>query len=115
MKTDPVPLRVDNQGTIRVGKTRIPFERVIESYQSGATPEGIVESFDTLRLADVYSVIAYYLNHRSEVEAYLHERERLAEDLRHKIETTQPRRAGLKEELLKRRAQLENGSAAPDQ
>jgi uncharacterized protein (DUF433 family) len=113
IQTDPVPLRLDSNGTIRVGETRIPLERVIESYRSGSTAEGIVEAFDTLRLADVHAVIAYYLNHKIEVEGYLRERERLAEEVRRKIEASQPPRPGLKEELLRRRAQMENGSAAP--
>jgi hypothetical protein len=33
--------------------------------------EGIAEAFPALALSDVYAVIAYYLRHRSEVDAYV--------------------------------------------
>jgi hypothetical protein len=48
---------------------------VIIVMQRGATPEQIVMDFDTLKLADVYAVIAYYLRNEPEVEAYLADRE----------------------------------------
>ncbi len=81
-----VPLtRLDN-GVYRVTGTRIPLERIVESYKDGATPEEIVDSFDTLRLADVYTLIGYYLDHREAVEQYLREQEEQAEEIRRKIE-----------------------------
>ena len=48
---------------------------LVEMYKEGATAEQIVSAFDTLRLADVYTVIAYYLEHTGEVEQYLREEE----------------------------------------
>lgn len=104
-----VPLtRLDN-GVYRVTGTRIPLERIIECYQAGATPEEIIASFDTLRLADVYTLIGYYLDHRGEVEQYLREQEEQAEAIRRTIEAAQPSRTGFKEELLRRKALLEKG------
>ena len=44
---------------------RIPLERIIESYKDGETAEGLVESFDTLRLADVYAVISLSHNRKT--------------------------------------------------
>jgi hypothetical protein len=76
---------------------------VIEAYQGGATPETIVQWFDSLRLADVYAVISYYLNHKPEVEDYLQRREEVAAEVRRKIEATQAARPGFREELLARR------------
>ena len=40
------------------------------------TPEDMVRAYDTLLLADVHAVIAYYLRHRDAVRAYLKRRER---------------------------------------
>ena len=71
IRTDPPPLREDLGGAIRVGPTRVTLETVLHAYKSGESPEEIVEAFDTLRLADVYSVIGYFLRHRDEVDAYL--------------------------------------------
>jgi uncharacterized protein (DUF433 family) len=111
----PVPLTSDDTGAWRVGGTRIPLERVIEAYKDGATPETIVRWFDSLRLADVYAVLSYYLNHTDEVEAYLREREAVAAEVRRKIEAGQPPRPGLRDELLARRARTEADDAPAGQ
>jgi uncharacterized protein (DUF433 family) len=108
----PVPLRLDEGGTLRVGDSRVPLDRVIECHRQGLSPEAIVEAFDTLRLADVYTALAYYLNHRDEVEVYLQRREKQAEDTRSKIEASQPARPDFWEELKARKARMENPHAA---
>ena len=77
---------------------------MIEAYQEGQTPETIVRWFDSLRLADVYAVISYYLKHKDEVEAYLRQREELAAQVRRTIEAGQPSRPDFREELLARLA-----------
>ena len=78
IESQPVPLDQDETGAIRVGKTRVLLELVIEAYVDGATPETIVQWFESLRLADVYTVISYYLNHEEEVKEYLRQRDELA-------------------------------------
>jgi hypothetical protein len=80
---------------------------VIEEFKDGATLEEIVESFDTLRLADVYAIIAYYLNHKAEVEEQLRQEDQSAEALRRMIEAKQPPRAEVRARLLARKAQME--------
>ena len=86
IKTDQVPIRVDSGGAVRVGPTRVTLRTVLGSYKRGESPEEIVESFPTLKLADVYSVIGYYLNHQVEVDAYLQQAERDAAESWRKIE-----------------------------
>src|SRR6185437_7990026 len=98
---DQVPLRVDEGGVIRVGNTRISLDLIVEQYENGMTPEDMVRAYDTLVLADVHAVIAYYLRHRDEVRAYLKRRAEEAEALQAKIEAEHPRVA--REELLARR------------
>ena len=79
---EQVPLRLDDSGTLRVGDSRVLLEIVVGAYLQGETAEEIVESFDTLQLADVYAVISYYLRHRDEVDAYIAERETQGEEIR---------------------------------
>ena len=79
------PLRVDEGGVVRVGKGRISLDLVVEQYENGMTPAELVRAYDTLRLADVYAVIAYYLRHPDEVRGYLKRRAEQAESLRVKI------------------------------
>jgi uncharacterized protein (DUF433 family) len=101
-----VPLYDDGQGGLRIAGTRVLLERIVHAFQDGATPEGIVQSYDTLPLADVYVVLAWYLRHKAEVEDYLRKRAEVAEAIRRMIETKQPDRAELRARLLARRARL---------
>jgi uncharacterized protein (DUF433 family) len=115
LEPQSVPLREDETGSIRVGATRVPLELVVEAYLDGATPETIVQWFDSLRLADVYAVISYYLNHQEAVHHYLRQREAFAAEVRRKIEAFQPSRPNFREELLARRAQREGRNASAGQ
>ena len=70
--TAAVPLRVEPEtGRVRVGDTRVPIDTVLYHHNRGVSPRTIVRNFPTLILPDVYAVIAYYLQHREEVDAYL--------------------------------------------
>lgn len=100
-----VPLRMDDTGTIRVGKTRVILDLVIDAYKRGKTPEGIVEMYDVLNLSDVYTVIAYYLQHRDELDAYLDKRRVEAEALRREIEA-QPEYQAFRDKM---RARMTSG------
>src|SRR5262245_2322151 len=100
-----VPLFDDGQGGLRVTGTRVQLERIIHAFQDGATPEGIVQSYDTLQLPDVYAVLAWYLQHRTEVEDYLIRRAAEAQTIRKAIEARQPDRSELRARLMARLAQ----------
>ncbi len=82
-----VPLRIDETGTIRVGKTRVILDLVVDAFNQGEQPERIVEMYDVLKLGEVYAVIAYYLQHRVELDTYLQQRRQEAEALRREIES----------------------------
>lgn len=84
--TERPPLRVDSDGTVRIGATRVTLDTVVGAYNGGATAEQIVGQFDTLTLPDVYAVIAYYLRHSDEIDAYLRARRQRADEIRHEIE-----------------------------
>ncbi|HTU21595.1 MAG TPA: DUF433 domain-containing protein [Gemmataceae bacterium] len=101
LQADPLPLRADEHGSIRIGNTRVLLELVIHAYQAGLSAEQIAERFDTLELADIHAVLAYYLRHRSQVEDYMQRREAEAEEIQQRIETELPRRL-TREELLAR-------------
>src|SRR4051794_40905246 len=99
--TLPVPLREEPPGVLRVGKGRVLLELVIHAFHQGESPEGIVEMYPALELADVFAVIAFYLAHREEIDDYLRVCDEQAEAIRHKIESSQ-RPGPSKEELLAR-------------
>ena len=113
LHADRLPLRVDQGGIVRVGASRISLDLIVEQYENGMTPEDMVRAYDTLELADVHAVLAYYLRHRNEVRAYLKRRAEEAERLRAKMEAERPRVS--REELLARRSAREKDNAPAGQ
>lgn len=109
LHADPPPLRVDECGTIRVGASRVGLDLVVEQYDNGMTPEDLVRAYDSLDLADVHAVIAYYLRHREPVLAYLKRRREEAASLRAVVESEHPRVA--RDQLLERKAAKEKADA----
>jgi uncharacterized protein (DUF433 family) len=101
---EPVPLRVDETGTIRVGQSRITLDVFLADHRRGMTPEQIVAQLDTLTLPDVYGTLAYYYRHQTELDEYLNRRREQADQMQREIEATQPTFAELKARLLARRA-----------
>lgn len=100
--TEPLPLHTDQGGVVRIGGTRVTLDSVIYAFQEGSTAEQILEDYPSLRLADVYAVIGYYLRHREEIDAYLREQSRQAEEVRRQDEARFDRQ-GIRERLLARR------------
>jgi hypothetical protein len=84
-----VPLREEPAGVFRVGQSRVLLELVLRAFKAGVTPEAIVQSYDTLNLADVYAVVSRYLADPAPFETYLCQREEAAANTRRKIEDFQ--------------------------
>jgi uncharacterized protein (DUF433 family) len=103
IEKQPVPLTANEQGVLRITGTRVSLDSVITAFDLGATPEQIVHKFPTLKLADVYAVITYYLRHQDEVQSYLAEQRQAAEALRKVLEAEFPPPNNLRARLLKRR------------
>jgi len=99
---DPVPLKIDSSGVVRVGGSRVSIDTVIQAYHEGAIPEEIAEQFPSLQLPDIYAVITYYLKHREEVDKYLDERLKQRERVRRENEA-RANPSGLRERLLSRK------------
>jgi uncharacterized protein (DUF433 family) len=66
-----IPLKADQYGVMRVGDARVTLDTVIHTFEQGHTAEEIVSHYPVLRLADVYAVIAFYLNNQATVKNYL--------------------------------------------
>jgi uncharacterized protein (DUF433 family) len=105
LAAEALPLQRDQYGSIRVGGTRVTLDTIIHTFKAGADAEEIAEGFPALSLADVYTVIGYYLRHREEIDIYLAEREEQAREIRRQYEARHGSQEGLKERLLARRRQ----------
>lgn len=56
--------------------TRISLDSVVYSFNQGQSPEAIQEDFPSLKRAQIYGVIAFYLDHQAEIDKYLDDTER---------------------------------------
>ena len=100
--TERVPVHTDADGVIRVGGTRVSLDTLVAAFEAGATAEEMVQQYPSVALADVYSVIAYYLRHQAEIQAYLTKRQQQAAQVREQNERRfDP--SGVRDRLMARR------------
>lgn len=100
---ESAPLEAAEDGVVRVRGTRVTLDTVVAAFEEGATAEEIVEQYPTLRLADAYAAISYYLRHRPEVETYLAQRRDHSNEVRQE-NATRFDAAGVRSRLLARRS-----------
>ena len=55
--------------------TGVSLDSVVIRFQEGASPDKIVHSFPSLKLSQVYGVIAYYLENEKAIKDYIAEGE----------------------------------------
>ncbi|WP_199288727.1 DUF433 domain-containing protein [Pseudanabaena mucicola] len=101
------PFRWDEAGGIRIGSSRVTLDSLLASYHNGSTPEEIAIQYSVLHLEDIYSAIAYYLNHREEIDNYLEQRNQQAQKLRQQL-TQKHDLTNLRQRLLARQSQKES-------
>ncbi|MGI8550121.1 MAG: DUF433 domain-containing protein [Dehalococcoidia bacterium] len=99
----PVPLTIDSHGVVKVTGSRVTLDTIVSVFNDGAGAEEIVLRYTTLYLADVYSILGYYLHHRAEVDVYLEEQHLEAAAVRRENEARFPP-DGVRERLLARQS-----------
>lgn len=99
MEPEAPPLKQWLDGSIRIGASRIPLERLVLEFNKGATPEEFQQDFETLELRDIYGAIAFYLAHKTEVDEYVRARTEVADRL---MEQAMPNEIGIRQRLLSR-------------
>lgn len=77
-------VRDDNilQGEPIVGGTRTSVRAIVELWRQGITPEEIPVHLPHLTLAQVFDAMSYYVDHQSEIQAYI-VRNEVPDDLTH--------------------------------
>ena len=66
----------ERNGGYYLSGTRISLDSVVYSFNEGQSPEAIQENFPSLKISQVYGAIAFYLDHRLEIDQYLVETDR---------------------------------------
>lgn len=64
-------LEIHSADDVRIKGTRVGIEHLLSAYLSGAQPEEIAIEFPTVTLEQVHGVLAWFLGHRQDAEAYL--------------------------------------------
>lgn len=100
------PLVINADGVVLVGATRVTLDTVVSVFKQGSTAEEIVCRYPSLRLADVYGAIAFYLNHQDAVDVYLGDRQHQSNELR-KLNESRLDAQGIRERLLARKNEKE--------
>src|SRR5688500_14586761 len=103
VRAEPAPIHFDDNGVARISGTRVALETVLWTFNEGASPEDIVSRYPALSLADVYAVVAYYLNNRAELDAYLQQADETERQVRAAYEAQNPRQAWREKLLAKRK------------
>src|SRR5271157_5504068 len=80
----------ERNGGLYVRDSGVSLDSVVIRLQEGATPEKIVHSFPTLKLSQVYGVIAYYLENEKAIKDYIAEGERQLEQPAVPLSRTNP-------------------------
>lgn len=65
-----------------VSGTRVSLDSIVDAFRDGASPESILEEFDTLSLEQIYGAITFYLANQSVVDDDLRERRSQVQDLK---------------------------------
>jgi uncharacterized protein (DUF433 family) len=55
----------------RLVGSRVSLDSIVYAYWNGQTAESIAQSFPGLTLERIHGALAFYLAHRSEIDAYL--------------------------------------------
>ena len=74
--------------------TRISLDSVVYSFNEGQSPEAIQEDFPSLKRAQIYGAIAFYLDHKVQIDNSLEETAREFEGKAIPLERGQPHALG---------------------
>src|SRR4051794_19090378 len=73
-----------------VSGTRISLDSIVIAFRNGASPESILESFETLSLEQVYGAITFYLANQPAIDAYLVRQQHRIQELIRRAEPLPP-------------------------
>lgn len=93
-------------GVYRIKGTRVALDSIIYQFRQGRSPESIQDAFPALSLGQVYAAIAYYLDHQTELDAYLAHNEMTEAEFSKEIARLFPKGAALK-------ARIKQGAPEP--
>lgn len=76
-----------SDGTIRIGNTRVALESIVHHFSMGATAERIAQKFPSLKSAEVYGAISYFLENQEAVAEYILHQEKDSDETQNEFES----------------------------
>ena len=80
----------------RIRDTRVSLDSIVYQFRQGRSPEAIQDAFPALSLSQIYGAIAFYLDHRTELDEYLAYNDAAEEQFSREIARLFPQGAALK-------------------
>jgi len=77
-------------GRPRIAGTRIRVQDIVVWTEQGLSPDEITAQYPHITLADVYAALAWYHDHRAEIDAQMEASERLIADMMADRQARQP-------------------------
>lgn len=90
-------IEIDDRGTARIAGTRMRVINIVCDTMNGLTPAQIQEGYPDLSLAQIHAALAYYYDHKQEIDAKIDAEVREVETLRR--QSKQPSRQELSQRL----------------
>ena len=102
-------VEVDDRGMARIAGTRMKVtDLVMDKIANHSTPEQMAEQFPPLTLAQIHAALAYYYDHKTELDALIEQEQRAAQELRSHARPA-PSREELSQRLRQRHADQDSG------
>ena len=75
-------IEVDDRGVAKLIGSRTKVRMIVIDTRSGMSPEAIHDEYPHLSMAQIYAALAYYHDHRDEIEAEIVEADRYVKEMR---------------------------------
>src|SRR5215510_3100821 len=62
------------EGDYYVSGSRVLLESIVMEFLDGRSLESVQQSFPSLKLAEIYGAVAFYLDNQAEINSYLQQR-----------------------------------------
>lgn len=79
-------LTFDERGNARIEGTRIKVKHIALLTQHGRSPEQIQQEITHVSLAQIHAALAYYYDHRAEIDEQLRKDDEISEELQNSPE-----------------------------
>ena len=75
-------IEINDRGVAKLIGSRAKVNQIVMDLQNGLTPERIHEEYPHLSMAQIHAALAYYYDHRAEIDAEIDAGMRMVDEMR---------------------------------